>query len=1014
MTRILILDDRPINRQFLSTLLGYKKFETREAANGLEGLQIAEEWDPELAIVDIRMPVMDGIEFVQRVHADPKLASMALIYYTASYDAADALRIGRESGVAHVLMKPSEPDLILETIDLALGRTSAGPPAAPPTAEETEFDRLQSGAMRIGALIDFQLEIAAQHRPENILRILARAAPTVIASEVGAVSVSEDKQVSGFISDRGVMSPFRPELLDRWREVPSLSVPLETATKKYGSLELIGRQGKGVYTLDDKRIALTIAAQAVVAYENLRLIEQIRRDVNLLRATIEASSDGIAVVDSNSRLIAFNQQLVDIWGLPDDVRESGDANGILQNSLKLIKDPTAFPRAVERVRGGEEVSETHELIDGRYIECHGTPRAFESDATGRVWSFRDVTARMQAAAALRESEAQFRSLIANIPDVTWRADALGTVHFVSSNIERMYGFTAEEVCAPGGRRVWLQRIHPADVTRVAAAYTALFERREELDIEYRRQRKDGTWFWMHDRSLGTYERDGVTYADGIYRDITARKEAEAEIKRSARERELLLNSTAEGIFAVDMNQRCTMVNRVAAALFGRTIDDLVGTPIHDLVHHHKADGNPHPAAECRILTTLQTGTQVRFTDEIFWRVDGTSFPIEGVAAPLIDQGTIRGAVVTFSDVTDRRQLERRVEQVNRIDSLGRMAATIAHEFNNVLMGIQPFAEVIRRKVKGDPALQKAADHILNSVARGKGVTRDILRVSNASEPQMKSVELLPWLELLIPEIDVLVGARVQVDLDVPRYDFIHVRCDPAQMQQVLTNLAVNARDAMGGSGALRIGAERAGGMVRIDVVDTGCGIPPETLPYIFEPLFTTKHSGTGLGLAVAQQIVVRNGGTIAVESTVGEGTRFVIELPEAAPETRPDDERPADQQLGIRCVVIVEDEPSVASGLEAILEAEGVEVHVVERGAEAQGAVARFGPDAVVLDMSLPDMSGADVYEQIAARWPDMAVIFSTGHADESRLPQKSSKHVAFLRKPYSSDVLLSKLREVI
>src|SRR5207247_182215 len=241
----------------------------------------------------------------------------------------------------------------------------------------------------------------------------------------------------------------------------------------------------------------------------------------------------------------------------------------------------------------------------------------------------------------------------------------------------------------------------------------------------------------------------------------------------------------------------------------------------------------------------------RLSDEIFWRQDGTSFPIEGVVAPLIDQGITRGAVVTFSDVTERRQLERRVEQVNRIDSLGRMAATIAHEFNNVLMGIQPFAEVIQRKSNGEPALKKAADHILNSVARGKGVTRDILRMSNASEPQMKSVELIPWLEQLIAEIHVLVGARVHVDLDVPKYDAIHVRCDPAQMQQVVTNLAVNARDAMGGSGTLRIAAERAGSLIRITVADTGCGIPAETLPYIFEPLFTTKHSGTGLGLAVA-------------------------------------------------------------------------------------------------------------------------------------------------------------------
>src|SRR5205823_10294601 len=196
-----------------------------------------------------------------------------------------------------------------------------------------------------------------------------------------------------------------------------------------------------------------------------------------------------------------------------------------------------------------------------------------------------------------------------------------------------------------------------------------------------------------------------------------------------------------------------------------------------------------------------------------------------------------------------------------------------------------------------------------------GITQDILRISKAAEPQLQSVELIPWLESLATEIRALVGTRVRVELDAPAWDPLFVRCDPAQMQQVLTNLAVNARGAMAGNGTLRIAAERPhGNQVRVIVGDTGCGIPAETLPYIFEPLFTTKRSGTGLGLAVAQQIVVRNGGTIGVESAVGQGTRFQIELAltdPPAPVASTDDA--ADDHLsGIRCVLIVEDEPTVA------------------------------------------------------------------------------------------------------
>jgi PAS domain S-box-containing protein len=914
--------------------------------------------------------------------------------------------------VAYVLMKPSEPDVILETIDKALGRLTAPPqPSEVASRAANELARLQTAAMRTSALVDFQLEIAAQRSADDILRILARAARNVVASAHSVVTVGvltltscDDAECGGHAG------------------APDIRVRLETATRSYGWLSLMDRNGDGGYTADDQRIAQTIAAQAAIAYENLVLYEEVRREaellhhnVELLTSTIEANTDGIAAVDLQSRFVTYNSRFVEIWGLPEDIVRSGNAEASFAYACERVRNADACRAMLEGAASGQEASGLMEMLDGRLIECKATPRSLDGEVVGRLWTFRDVTARVRDAESLEKSEESYRTLIANIPDATWRADSLGIVHFVSPNIETILGYTAEEICAPAGLQGWKDNVHPDDLERVTAAYAALFERRQSLDIEYRLQRKDGVWFWLHDRSLGTYERDSVTFADGVCRDVTRRKMAEAELLRVARERQVLIESTAQGIFAVDVRGICTMANRVAALLIGRSIDELVGSRIHELIHHHKKDGSKCSPDDCSILSTLVTQRPVRLDDEIFWRRDSSSFPVECTASPLIDDGVLRGAVVTFSDATERRQMDRRLEQINHIDSLGRMAATIAHEFNNVLMGIQPFAEVIRRKTAKDATLQKAADHIINSVARGKTITQDILRISKAAEPQTQSVELIPWLEHLVSEIRVLVGARVAVELDVPVWDTLFVRCDPSQMQQVLTNLALNARDAMAGEGTLRLVAKRTGALVRMIVTDTGCGIPPETLPYIFEPLFTTKHSGTGLGLAVAQQIVIRNGGTIVVKSVVGEGTRFQIDLPSAAApkHAAPADAKP-NEELGVRRVLIVEDEPSVASGLEAILEAEGVEVRIVARGGDAAAAMAKFGPDAVLLDMSLPDMSGAAVYELISARWPDVAVIFSTGHADESRLPKWSSRHVGFLRKPYTSEVLLTKLREVV
>src|SRR2546430_3420675 len=189
-SRVLILDDRPINRQFLTTLLKYKGFETREAGDGFQGLDVVAEWRPDLAIVDIQMPNMDGVAFVQHLRDKPDLASIPIIFYTASYEAAEAKRMARECGVRFVLMKPSEPEVILETVDKALGRLAVRARSAIAEAAAGEFVRLHSDALRTTALVDFQLEIASQRTPEDILRLLIRAARSVIPSATAEVRLS--------------------------------------------------------------------------------------------------------------------------------------------------------------------------------------------------------------------------------------------------------------------------------------------------------------------------------------------------------------------------------------------------------------------------------------------------------------------------------------------------------------------------------------------------------------------------------------------------------------------------------------------------------------------------------------------------------------------------------------------------------------------------------------------------------------------------------------------------------
>jgi two-component system, cell cycle sensor histidine kinase and response regulator CckA len=384
--------------------------------------------------------------------------------------------------------------------------------------------------------------------------------------------------------------------------------------------------------------------------------------------------------------------------------------------------------------------------------------------------------------------------------------------------------------------------------------------------------------------------------------------------------------------------------------------------------------------------------------------------------------------VPAPDLGEHRKRDAQLEQADRLTSLGRMAATIAHDFNNVLMGISPFVEVIRRGKSVDTSL----DHIGRAVKRGKRITEEILRFTRSSQPQVAPFTVEPWIENIAHEARSLVPSNCRIETFVQSSGFA-IDGDADQLHEVFTSLILNARDAMPHGGTLSIEVLRERPNSRLPfgylehperfahciVRDTGCGMSAETLRHIYEPLFTTKRSGTGLGLSVAHQVVQRHGGAIFAESTVGAGTAFHIFLPLATKAVLSTEKLSAIVQDVMasypRHVLLVEDDPSVAAGLVSLLELEGLVVDVVETGAAAIRAVEQFRPDLVVLDVGLPDMEGTNVYEAIAAKMPTLPVIFSTGHADRARLDDYLEQpHVGFLLKPYERSMLLRAIEDVL
>ena len=493
------------------------------------------------------------------------------------------------------------------------------------------------------------------------------------------------------------------------------------------------------------------------------------------------------------------------------------------------------------------------------------PQRLPSAIERAIAERRERQTRRRIQESLRTTEQRFHLAVQATRDVIWDLDLDTKRVWVNDAMLSEWGHDVGNEVA----QTWFhEHVHPDDRERVRQQFAAAIESGEDRTmVRYRFRRSSNEYGHVFDRGIVVRGSDGKPIRMiGAMQDITEQHQALtalAEAQHLAklgswsykkRTDRIVWSEETYRIFGVEPGAKMTYESYVA------------------LIH---PDDRAH--VQERIGAAPRDG-HVEFEHRVA-RADGAArWVLCRLAATDEDDGSLFG---TVQDMTDWKRLHEQIDQANRIATLGRVVATIGHEFNNVLMGMQPFAELIKRTAT-EPKITSAAAQILNGVARARATTGDILRMTQIPEPVLQTVDLAPWLETIAPEIEVLAGSRVHVEIEVPEPGTTLVRCDPAQLQQVITNLATNARDAMPKGGTLTIRpVECEHDRVCIDVADTGAGIPPDALPRIFEPLFTTKASGTGIGLSVVQQVITRAGGSISVDSVVGSGTVFHIELSRA-------------------------------------------------------------------------------------------------------------------------------------
>jgi PAS domain S-box-containing protein len=546
-------------------------------------------------------------------------------------------------------------------------------------------------------------------------------------------------------------------------------------------------------------------------------------------------------------------------------------------------------------------------------------------------------------------------------------------------------------------------------------------------IRYRHA--DGSWRWIEARGT-TVMRQGRSYLLAVGRDVTERKRMEAALADNYSLLSAVIEGTPDALYLKDRNGCYLMINAAGARLFGLTAQEMIGKD--DTALFGAASARDTQAMDQRIMASGEAQTY-----EDTATVSGVTRTHIATKAPYRDQhGNIIGVLGIAHDITERKRLEDQFRHAQKMESIGQLAGGIAHDFNNMLSAIIGFVGSAQEQLPQDSPARHDLEIAESAAWRAAGLTRQLLTFARKQVVDPRVLNLNTVILDLDKMLHRLIGEDIEL-ITLPAPDLGQVRVDPGHIEQVIVNMAVNARDAMPTGGQLTIETANTvldadytdqhvdvipGAYVMLAISDTGSGMEMEVQQHLFEPFFTTKEvgKGTGLGLATCYGIVKQHGGNIWVYSEVGHGTTFKIYLPRVAelPQAGllPDEVQALLQ--GSEAVLLVEDERLVRESASTILYAQGYSVFAASNGDEALRIVqARAGApiDLLVTDMVLPGMGGKALVEQISRVYPNIKVLFISGYATDAITQHgRLEPGTNFLSKPFTRTAFARKVREVL
>jgi len=652
----------------------------------------------------------------------------------------------------------------------------------------------------------------------------------------------------------------------------------------------------------------------------------------------------------------------------------------------------------------------------------------------------------RATAALQEAEAKYRQLVEQVPAISYVAEAgaFGPFLYMSPQVSTILGYKPEDCLA--NPRFWWEHLNPED--QPLALREDTLEEGRLFQVEYRMRRHDGEEVWVRDEAIIVRDpQTGKRLTRGMLVDITERKHAEEALRESEERYRNFVGQSSEGIYRMEHDPPipCHLsideqlawgykygymaeCNDAMARMYGRaSAEKLIGKPLSDFLVLHD------PVTRQFMERFIRGGYRITDQESIELDAQGQKRIFRNtMVGTIVDGHWVRTWGIT-RDVTERLHLEEQLRNAQQLEAIGRLAGGVAHDFNNILSIIMGHGELLLA-TGVDERSRIGLEQMRRAAERAASLTQQLLAFSRKQVLQPKVLDLNDTVADVQKMLSRVIGEDIELIARL-HPSLMAVKADPGQVEQVLMNLAVNARDAMPQGGKLAMETSNvemqedeardldlaAGRYVMLRVTDTGNGMDAVTLAHIFEPFFTTKPmgKGTGLGLSTVYGIVKQSGGGIQVESEPGRGTAFRIYLPATEDSDLKQGDRLMQTQVagGSETILIAEDEPDLRELTRIFLESYGYKVLEAGSAEQAIRTAEEFSNPIHLLltDVIMPGMSGAQLAEAILRKDPNTKIVYMTGYTDDMVVQHKVLEPgVQLLQKPFTRTELALKVRSTL